>query len=246
MNYCCEWYAADAVIEPISVFEKLNKTARAPFSSFFKLDDKYLLCASPERFLKRLGAKLISQPIKGTIKKGKTAEENKTLKEQLRNDTKEQAENVMIVDLMRNDLAKSATVGTVKVEELFGIYEFETVHQMISTISAEVKDGMKVIDIIRHAFPMGSMTGAPKVEVMKNIEHYEQQRRGLYSGAIGYIMPTGDFDFNVVIRSILYNATDRYLSIQVGSAITYQSEAQKEYEELLLKANAMFEAVGYK
>ena len=246
MNYCCEWYAADAVIEPISVFEKLNKTARAPFSSFFKLDDKYLLCASPERFLKRLGAKLISQPIKGTIKKGKTAEENKTLKEHLRNDTKEQAENVMIVDLMRNDLAKSATVGTVKVEELFGIYEFETVHQMISTISAEVKDGMKVIDIIRHAFPMGSMTGAPKVEVMKNIEHYEEQKRGLYSGAIGYIMPTGDFDFNVVIRSILYNATDRYLSIQVGSAITYQSEAQKEYEELLLKANAMFEAVGYK
>ena len=243
MNYCCEFYAEQSRIEPLDVFNKLNAKAKAPFSSFFKLNDKYLLCSSPERFLKKIGSKVISQPIKGTIRKGETEEENKLLREQLLNSEKERAENVMIVDLVRNDLAKHAIPGSVKVEELFGIYEFPTVHQMISTVVAEIQDSTHPVDIIRDAFPMGSMTGAPKVEVMKNIEAYEDQKRGLYSGSVGYFTLDGDFDLNVVIRSIFYNAAKEYVSIQVGSAITFDADPDAEYEELLLKAKGMLEAL---
>ncbi len=244
MNYCCEFYAERFKIEPLSVFNKLNAKAKAPFSSFFKLNDKYLLCSSPERFLKRIGSKIISQPIKGTIRKGTSDEENKLLQNQLLISEKERAENVMIVDLVRNDLAKHAIPGSVKVEELFGIYEFPAVHQMISTVTAEVKENIHSVDVIRDAFPMGSMTGAPKVEVMKNIEAYEDQKRGLYSGSVGYFTPDGGFDLNVVIRSIFYNSTKEYVSIQVGSAITYDADPDAEYEELLLKAKGMLEALG--
>ncbi|MBS1592997.1 MAG: chorismate-binding protein [Bacteroidetes bacterium] len=243
MNYCCEFYAEQTAIDPLSVFEKLNTAARAPFSSFFKLGGKYMLCSSPERFLKKQGNKIISQPIKGTTRKGTTAEEDQQLKDALLNSIKERAENVMIVDLVRNDLAHTAEKGSVKVEELFGIYEFATVHQMISTVTATVGVEVHPVDIIRHAFPMGSMTGAPKVEVMKNIESYEDQRRGLYSGAAGYFTPDGDFDLNVVIRSIFYDAATHYLSVQVGGAITYDADPQAEYEEMLLKAKGLLTAL---
>ena len=243
MNYCCEFYSEDTAIEPVSVFDKFNNGAKAPFSSFFKLGDKYSLCASPERFLKKVGDKVISQPIKGTIRKGADKKEDDLLKHQLLHNTKERAENVMIVDLVRNDLARSAKTGSIKVEELFGIYEFATVHQMISTVTAEVRKEIHPIDVIRHAFPMGSMTGAPKVEVMKNIEAYEDQKRGIYSGSVGYFAPDGDFDLNVVIRSIFYNASTHYLSIQVGGAITYDADAHAEYDEMLLKAKGMLKAL---
>jgi para-aminobenzoate synthetase component 1 len=244
INYCCEFYAAQAQIDPLAVFAALNESARAPFSAFFKLHDKYLLCASPERFLKKTGDKIISQPIKGTIRKGISEQENAELKSQLFHSEKERAENVMIADLVRNDLSKSAQTGSVKVEELFGIYEFPTVHQMISTVSATCLAGIHPVDIIRNAFPMGSMTGAPKVEVMKNIEAYEEQKRGLYSGAVGYLAPAGDFDLNVVIRSIFYNQSKNYVSIQAGSAITYDADPNAEYDELLLKAKGMLDALG--
>lgn len=237
MNYCNEFYATGATLNPVATFLTLNEKAKAPFSSFFKLDDKFLLCASPERFLKKEGPKLISQPIKGTIKKGTTPAENDLLKKQLQNDEKERAENIMIVDLVRNDLAHSSKAGTVVVEELCGIYEFNTVNQMISTITAELNTGG--VEALKNAFPMGSMTGAPKVEVMKNIEAYEDFKRGLYSGSVGYISPNGDFDFNVVIRSILYNATDKYISVRVGGAITYDSVPEKEWDEILLKARGV-------
>lgn len=243
MNYCCEFYIEQTTIDPLFVFEKLNAAARAPFSCYFKLGGKYLLCASPERFLKKAGDKIVSQPIKGTIRKGTSPEEDALLKEALLHSQKERAENVMIVDLVRNDLARSAISGTVQVEELFGIYEFATVHQMISTVTATVGEGLHPVDIIRHAFPMGSMTGAPKVEVMKNIESYEDQRRGLYSGSVGYITPDGDFDLNVVIRSIFYDADAQYLSIQVGGAITYDADPRAEYEEMLLKAKGLLTAL---
>lgn len=243
LNYCCEFYAEATAIEPLSVFKKLNDSASAPFSSFFKLDDKYLLCSSPERFLKKQGTQLISQPIKGTIRKGKDAQENEQLKQKLQNDSKERAENVMIVDLVRNDLAKSSKPGTVKVAELFGVYEFKRVIQLISTVTSQIKDNVHFVDAIKNAFPMGSMTGAPKVEVMKNIEQYEDQKRGLYSGALGYISASGDFDFNVVIRSVLYNASRSYISVQAGGAITFDANAEQEYEELLLKAKGMLEAL---
>lgn len=243
MNLCQEFYAENANIHPVSLFTRLNDLAKAPFASFYKKNNRYLLCASPERFLKKEGQQLISQPIKGTIKRGKNAEEDAQLQETLRRSDKDKAENVMIVDLVRNDLTRSSKTGTIKVEELFGIYPFEQVHHIISTVTSTLLDDVHAVDAIRHAFPMGSMTGAPKVMSMQLIEHYEQTRRGLYSGAVGYFTPEGDFDFNVVIRSILYNTISQYLSFQVGGAIVYDSVPEKEYEECLLKAKAMLEVL---
>lgn len=244
MNYCIEFYAENIRIDPARVFLKLNKISEAPFSAFCKFEDKYLMCASPERFLKKEGGRIFSQPIKGTIKRGKNTREDEALKEQLRLSKKEQSENVMIVDLVRNDLSRIAKKGSIKVDELFGIYSFKQVHQMISTVSAEIRDGLNFEDIIKAAFPPGSMTGAPKIKAMELIEKYEATKRGLYSGSVGYITPEGDFDFNVVIRSILYNSTAKYLSFMVGSAITAGSDPEYEYEECLLKAKAMFEVLG--
>jgi para-aminobenzoate synthetase component 1 len=149
----------------------------------------------------------------------------------------------MVVDLVRNDLSRICKAGSVKVDELFGIYSFPQVHQMISTISGELETDKDWIDCIEATFPMGSMTGAPKKRVMELIEQYEQTRRGLFSGAIGYVKPTGDFDFNVVIRSIFYNETGKYISFQTGGGITYNSDAELEYEESLLKASAMMKVL---
>ena len=243
MNYCTEFFAENN-IDPAETFNRLNENARAPFSAFFKHDSKYLMCASPERFLRKEDSKLISQPIKGTIKKGVTKDEDDALKAQLHLDSKERAENVMIVDLVRNDLAKSSITGSVKVEELFGIHSFNNVNQMISTVTSKLSPETHFIDAIKNAFPMGSMTGAPKIEVMKNIERYEDVKRGLYSGAVGYITVDQDFDFNVVIRSIFFNALTSYVSIQAGGAITYDSVPEKEYHEILLKAGGMLHALN--
>lgn len=244
LNYCTEFYAADARIDPADTFNRLNEKSKAPFSAFFKQGDKYLLCASPERFLRKEGGKLISQPIKGTIRKGATKDEDEWLKAQLHSDIKERAENVMIVDLVRNDLAKTSVAGSVRVEELFGIHGFNHVNQMISTVTSTLAPDTNFIDAIKNAFPMGSMTGAPKIEVMKNIEHYEDAKRGLYSGCVGYITAGGDFDFNVVIRSIFYNSITHYLAVHAGGAITYDSVPEKEYQEVLLKAKGMMDSLN--
>jgi len=244
MNFCQEFFAESAKIHPVSLFTRLNDLAKAPFASFYKKNNRYLLSASPERFLKKEGQQLISQPIKGTIGRGRSVEEDAQLQETLRQSEKDKAENVMIVDLVRNDLTRSSKTGTIKVEELFGVYPFEQVHHIISTVTSTLRDDVHAVDAIRHAFPMGSMTGAPKVMSMQLIEHYEETRRGLYSGAVGYFTPEGDFDFNVVIRSILYNKTSKYISFQVGGAIVYDSVPEKEYEECLLKAKAMLEVLG--
>jgi para-aminobenzoate synthetase component 1 len=241
LNYCMEFFAEEALLDPADLYWRLHQLSPTPFSVFQRIGSRYLLCASPERFLKKTGNQLISQPIKGTIRRGENPEEDRRLRERLRNDEKELAENMMIVDLVRNDLARSARTGTVKVEEMFGIYSFRQVHQMISTVSAEMRENLPFTQAIRNAFPMGSMTGAPKIRAMELIERYEESRRGLFSGAVGYITPTGDFDFNVVIRSILYEAQSRYLSFHVGSAITYDSVPEQEYEECLLKAQAMLQ-----
>jgi para-aminobenzoate synthetase component I len=241
LNYCQEFYSDDAVISPAEAYLALNDFSPMPFSCFYRMGNKYLMCASPERFLKKSGTKIISQPIKGTIARGKTDAEDFFQKEKLQNDVKERAENVMIVDLVRNDLSRTAKPGSVHVEELFGIYSFPHLHQMISTVASEMRDDVHWTDVIRNAFPMGSMTGAPKIRAMQLIEEYEQTKRGLFSGAVGYITPGGDFDFNVVIRSVIYNAERKYLSFMAGSAITANSNPEKEYEECLLKAKAFFE-----
>lgn len=239
INFCQEFYGDIKALNPSDVYWALNTASPKPFSAFQKFNDQYLVCASPERFMRKAGNKLTSQPIKGTVRRGQDDEEDAILKHQLRNDEKEMAENMMIVDLVRNDLAKSSKTGSVKVEEMFGIYAFEQVFQMISTVTSESRDGLTYLDVIKNAFPMGSMTGAPKHKVMQLIELYESSKRGIFSGAAGYISPDGDFDFNVIIRSIFLNMKDNQFSFQVGSAITYDSDPEKEYEECLLKASAI-------
>ncbi|PWS26050.1 aminodeoxychorismate synthase component I [Pedobacter yonginense] len=244
INFCQEFFAEHAEINPLEIFESLNRLSPTPFAGFFKINQRYILSATPERFLCKRGDKLISQPIKGTAKRSLDAEEDEAIKSALRNDIKEQAENVMIVDLVRHDLTKSAIKGSVKVEELFGIYTFPQVHQMISTIGCHLHPDVHFIEAIKNAFPMGSMTGAPKVKAMQLIEQYEETKRGVFSGSFGCINPNGDFDFNVVIRTILYDGEAKYLSFQVGSAITYQSNANAEYEECMLKATAILKVLG--
>jgi para-aminobenzoate synthetase component 1 len=243
INYCIEFFAENAVIDTVDTFEKLNNISHAPFSAFGKFNNNYILCSSPERFIKKSGNTLISQPIKGTQKRSFNQQEDEQLKIHLQQNDKEKSENIMIVDLVRNDLSRIAKQGSVKVDELLGLYTFKQVHQLISTIQCEVDASVSFTDIIRSTFPMGSMTGAPKVSAMKLIEEYEHDKRGVYSGAIGYIKPNGDFDFNVIIRSILYNAKTHTLSFMAGSAITAKSNAIEEYEECLLKAKAMFEVL---
>lgn len=244
INFCTEFFAENVAINPLRVYEQLAAISPNPFSCFYKLNSRYLLCASPERYIKKTGAEIISQPIKGTIKRdtiSKTADDSN--KQQLFNSNKERSENVMVVDLVRNDLSKVCKEGSVTVEELFGIYTFPQLHQMISTIKGELKHDIDLADILQATFPMGSMTGAPKRSVMQLIEKYEQTKRGIFSGAVGYITPQKDFDFNVVIRSIMYNEGNKYLSYQVGSGITFYSNAEQEYEECLLKAKAIEEVL---
>ncbi|MFY8021083.1 MAG: anthranilate synthase component I family protein [Bacteroidia bacterium] len=246
LNYCTEFFAKNAMINPYKTYSDLNELSPTPFSVFAHLNGKYMMGASPERFLKKVHQTLYSQPIKGTSKRSSDPNHDQLNKAFLLNSEKEKAENLMIVDLVRNDLAKSAKTGTVKVEELYGIYSFKQVHQMISTVSAIASDEINISTIIRNAFPMGSMTGAPKVKAMQLIDQYEQTKRGLYSGAVGYISPEGGFDLNVVIRSLQYNAEKKYLNFEVGSAITFDSDPEEEYKECLLKAEAMIQVLAGK
>ena len=238
-NFCQEFYAENTEIAPLQCYFDLNAISEPPFATFLKLEDLYLVSASPERYLKKTGQKVVSQPIKGTARRSEDPEEDRQLAAALKKDAKERSENVMIVDLVRNDLSRLARKGTVEVEELCEVYTFRQVHQMISTVVAEVPEEADPVQIIRNTFPMGSMTGAPKISAMKIIEELEVTKRGLYSGAVGYFTPTGDFDLNVIIRSILYNKTRGYVSFSVGSAITAAASPEKEYEECLVKARAM-------
>ncbi|MTI20128.1 anthranilate synthase component I family protein [Fulvivirga sp. RKSG066] len=243
INYCVEFLINELQIDPVDFYQNLCLNSPTPFSTFYKNKHNYALGASPERFLKKVGQKLISQPIKGTARRGSNTEEDHQIIEYLRNDEKERAENMMIVDLVRNDLARSSKSGSVKVEEMFGIYSFRHWHQMISTVTSEVKPELEIVDIIKNAFPMGSMTGAPKIKVMQLVEKYETFKRGLYSGAIGYITPEKDFDFNVVIRTLFYDQLASKGAFMVGSAITYDAKPHQEYKECLLKARPILETL---
>lgn len=244
VNLCQEFHSENAEIEPELAFLKLQQISSAPFSCWYRVDSKFLLCSSPERFLKKEGLKIISQPIKGTSPRGKNKPEDEFFKKRLADDPKERSENIMIVDLVRNDLSQTAKKESVKVEELCKVYSFPHVHQMISTISSEFNPVHHWTDLIRTAFPMGSMTGAPKIRAMELIEQFEKTKRGLYSGSVGYVTPAGDFDFNVVIRSILYNQARAYLSFQVGGAITWASDPLNEYNECLIKARGILEVLN--
>jgi para-aminobenzoate synthetase component 1 len=243
-NFCMEFFAENATINPFEKFIKLNEISQPPFAVFFKNNAHFLLSATPERYLRKEGDVVISQPIKGTAKRFLDPNEDEKSKEQLISDPKERSENIMITDLVRNDLSRTAQKGSVEVTELCQVYSFLQVHQMISTVVAKLDPQYTAIDLIKTTFPMGSMTGAPKISAMKIIEQQEETKRGLYSGAVGYFTPKGDFDFNVIIRSILYNQEKKYVSFSVGSAITAQSVPEKEYEECLLKAKAMREVLS--
>jgi len=238
LNFCQNFESFDVFnLDTWSVFRTLHQNMQAPFSAYLQWNGRAMMGASPERFIKKAGNKLISQPIKGTRPRKNNPAEDLAMMEELRNDPKERAENVMIVDLVRNDLTRVAKTGSIHVDELFGIYSFNAVHQMISTISCELKDDVRYSEIMRALFPMGSMTGAPKIAAMQIIENLENFKRSWYSGSIGLIHPNGDFDMNVVIRSLLYNETTGYLSCPVGSAITILSEPESEYEECFMKIN---------
>ena len=243
-NFCMEFFAENAIINPLEKFLKLNEISKSPQAVFFKNNIQFLLSASPERYIKKEGDLLISQPIKGTAKRFIDSIEDEKSKNLLASDPKERAENIMVTDLVRNDMSRTAQKGTVKVEELCGIYSFKQVHQMISTITSKIDSQYTAVDVIKTTFPMGSMTGTPKFSVLKIIEELEETKRGLYSGTVGYFTPNGDFDFNVVIRSILYNQEKKYASFSVGSAITSLSIPDNEYEECLLKAKAMREVLS--
>lgn len=240
INYCQAFEAVLKNIHPVNLYEALTALSPTPFACFYKNDCDYLLCASPERYLQKKGPHLISQPIKGTIKRNTQNEiDDKIQLETLQNSSKDKSENVMVVDLVRNDLSRICEQGSVEVSELFGIYSYPQVHQMISTITGKINDNTSFSEILEATFPMGSMTGAPKKSVMETIDLLEPTKRGLYSGTVGYINPGGDFDFNVVIRSIFYNSQSGKANYQVGGGITIYSDAEKEYEECLLKASAI-------
>jgi para-aminobenzoate synthetase component 1 len=240
VNYCQEFYVENCAIQnPIGLFGRLNQLTKAPHAAYFQTDSHQVLCASPERFLQKKGTHLRSEPIKGTAPRSADQEQDQQLAQALKSDPKERAENIMIVDLVRNDLSRVAAKDSVQVDELCEIYSFETVHQMISKISCQLSDSADLESILTACFPMGSMTGAPKIEALRQIDTHEDFRRGLYSGSIGLIEPNGDFDFNVVIRSLLYNKASAYLSCAVGSAITIQASADAEYQECLLKAEKL-------
>lgn len=239
INYCNMGYCENAEVDPLAVFNALNSLSPAPFAAYYRLNERYMMCASPERYLRKTGDVISTQPIKGTARRSSDNAEDEKIKTELRSNIKEQAENVMIVDLARNDLARTCNVGSVRVNELFGLYTYPQVHHLISTISGTLRVGTPLTDAIKHSFPMGSMTGAPKNKVMELIEQHELSRRELFSGTIGYIDPSGNFDFNVIIRSLFYNTCTRFICYQTGGAITFDSIPEQEWEETRLKAWAL-------
>jgi para-aminobenzoate synthetase component 1 len=235
----CQPFVGNGKIEPVNVYQKLLQLSPTPFSCYYKVNDGHLLCASPERFFRKENNKIISQPIKGTIGRAADHVTDEKFKQELSDSEKDRSENVMVVDLVRNDLSRICTEGTVTTSELFRIYSFPQVHQMISTVEGELKDEITMKQIFNALFPMGSMTGAPKHSVLELTKQYEIAERGIYSGTVGYIDPNGNADFNVVIRSIVYDNSTNDIRYHVGGGITFYSDPEKEYEECLLKATAM-------
>jgi para-aminobenzoate synthetase component 1 len=246
INYCIEFFCENAVINPNQVFNKLNELTKAPFAQLLKAGDEYIICASPERFIQKKEDILISQPMKGTARRSADAEEDEKIKNQLKHSLKEQSENVMALDVARNDLSQVAQKGSVIVDELFGVHTFKNVHQMLSTVGCKLKENATFDNIIKATFPPASMTGAPKLKAVELIKKYELSPRGIYSGALGFIDTYGDFDFCVVIRTIIYNQRLKRLSFHVGSAVTAQCNPEEEWNECLLKAETLFKALDVK
>ncbi len=243
INYCITFEAHDVIIDPLAIYQKLNHISNAPYSAFAKFDTQYIISSSPELFLTKIGNTIFTKPIKGTARRSSNKQEDDIIKNELQSNLKERTENVMIVDVARNDLSRIAKKGSVTVDKLCDIESYQQVHQMVSTVSCELKENTSFNDIIQATFPMASMTGAPKIKAMQLIDDYELYNRGPYSGTLGYMDENGDFDLSVLIRSIFYDEQKQYLSFTVGSAITAMCNAEDEYEECLLKAKAMIQVL---
>lgn len=244
LNYCVPHKFTYEEFSPINFQIALINKSPVPMAAYFSADSLHLCGASMERYLTKKEDKILSQPIKGTIKKGENIEEDHALIASLLNSEKDRAENVMIVDLVRNDLNKICQTSSVKVSELCEIYSYLQVHQMISTVEGKLKPNTSFTDILSATFPMGSMTGAPKIAAMKHIDELESFKRGWYSGTVGYIQPNGDFDFNVVIRSLLCDEDKKILNYCAGGAITIDSNPENEWEEIQVKTKAITEVLN--
>lgn len=243
-NYCTFLTSNPQWEKPYEIWRKLFSINPAPFGAYCQWNEHHLLCLSPERFFQIQGNQLISQPIKGTIKRGSDESEDQALKEALHQSPKERNENVMIVDLVRNDLSQIATKGSVKVDELYGIYTFPKLHHMVSTVSCILPENHNAASTFQSIFPMGSMTGVPKRRAVELMHQFEKSARGWYSGTIGFIEPNGNADFNVIIRSIHYNQKINLAKIGIGSAITLQSDPQSEWKECWLKAQSLIQPLA--
>lgn len=244
INFCQEFYAHAKLENPLAVYQHLNEISKTPFASYVRMEEKHVLCASPERYLSNTDGRIKSQPIKGTAKRKEKTLEDRKIRLSLETDEKEVTENVIITEMIVDELYEVAEEGSVQITELCKAYSFKQVHQLISTIVCQLKPELDGVDAIKATYPMGSMTGIPKNNTLEIIDAIENFDRGLYSGGIGYFAPNDDFDFNVVIRSILYNAKNEYVSFAAGGAITALSNPENEYEEVKLKVKAMEQVLG--
>ena len=245
VNYCTRRTTVAPSFDPFVAFDRLQHGTEAPFSALYRLGDGYALCASPERFLHFDGVKVKAEPMKGTRPRSDDAQEDGLLGLELVNDEKERSENIMAVDVMRNDLSRTAAPGSVRVTELCGVRSYPRVHQMVSTIVSERATKYTPWDVVRAAFPMASMTGAPKLRAMQLIDVAEDQARGLYSGTMGFFAPDGTGDLNVVIRTLLFDARNGSLALSTGSALTALCDPELEWEECELKARSVLNALGH-
>ncbi|MDT8347944.1 MAG: anthranilate synthase component I family protein, partial [Flavobacteriaceae bacterium] len=243
-NLCMAFTNTVDHFEPFTTFTKLNQLSKAPFAAFTRHENHFLISASPERFIAKRQQQLIAQPIKGTAARAKEPTEDLARKNSLIHNPKERSENIMIVDLMRNDLSKICVRNSVEAVELCAVYSFEHVHQMISTIVGTLAEDKNFSEVLGALFPMGSMTGAPKISTMHIIERLENFKRSMYSGCVGYMNPNGDFDSSVIIRSLLYHQKKQQLTAAAGSAVTHRSSLHAEYEECLHKAAALMSVIG--
>lgn len=245
VNYCLARTGVAQGLDPFAAFAALDRTLRAPHATFYRSGELYALCQSPERFVRIEDRTITGEPMKGTRPRHADASMDRALALELANDAKERSENIMAVDVMRHDMSRVAAPRSLHVPELCEVKSLPALHQMTSTVRARLREGLGTVDAIRSCFPMASMTGAPKKRAMQLIDAMEGTPRGLYSGALGYFTPNGDADFNVVIRTLLFDARSGAVSLTTGSALTAACDPAKEWEECELKARSVLDALEH-
>lgn len=245
VNYCIAHEVECTGFDPFISFNRLLSTTDAPFAGFLRLQNRFALCASPERFLSFDGNRMRGEPMKGTRPRGLDPAEDERLRMELEADPKERSENIMAVDVMRNDLSRVAMPGSVRVTSLCEVRSYPRVHQLVSVIEGERGAHFSAFDAVRAAFPMASMTGAPKIRAMQLIDAHESQARGLYSGTLGFFTPDGMADLNVAIRTALFDSATGRLSIPTGSALTAACDPEAEWEECQVKFRSVANALGH-